>query len=547
MLALSFSELVLYFVLYATLGWVCETIWCSVGAKKLVNRGFLGGPWCPVYGFGVLLIMLITEPFRQYPALVFAAAMVLTSLLEYFTGWLLETLFKTTWWDYSNRKFQIKGRVCLRNSLMFGLLGLAVTYALHPLAADLLALIAPATQRLLASGLIAVLLVDFLRSLAAASHLSERIDGLRQAAQAMELYQEAYRWYDKDDIPASIGRLRALCAEEPDNKVAAGILLGIETELRDPKGSARLVKAFPRLMPRESRSEFEALKAEWAARRKARRQRAADAKAKLRAKERAEREAAKAAYQGVTLTQIIWVFATACVLGYVVESLYCLVTQGFLESRQGMLYGPFNQVYGFGAVLMVLLLTPLARKSDRWLFFGGAVVGGLFEAACSWIQEAVFGSVSWQYADQSFAFFGGRTSLTFMFFWGILCVLYMKLIYPRFVQTLARIPKRPLRVSTWAIAIFLSVNMLLSAAAVDRWNHRVNGEPAQNAVEVWLDENYPDDKLQEIYPKTQFVAEGGTVDDAEEAAARVAAVRAGCDDRALSGAQADWQGAAGGA
>jgi len=83
-----------------------------------------------------------------------------------------------------------------------------------------------------------------------------------------------------------------------------------------------------------------------------------------------------------------------------------------------MLYGPFSQIYGFGAVIMVLLLTPLSLKGKSWLFCGSAVVGGLFEVVCSLVQEAFFGSVSWQYSGQAFSLFGGRTSLIYMFFWG---------------------------------------------------------------------------------------------------------------------------------
>ncbi|MDR0286797.1 MAG: putative ABC transporter permease, partial [Clostridiales bacterium] len=112
----SFAVLVLYFAIYSILGWIIESAYCSIFAHKPINRGFLSGPWCPVYGFGALLILLFTGPFKQNPFLVFAISLLSTSILEYFTGWLLETLFKTRWWDYSKHKFNIKGRVCLQNT-----------------------------------------------------------------------------------------------------------------------------------------------------------------------------------------------------------------------------------------------------------------------------------------------------------------------------------------------------------------------------------------------------------------------------------------------
>ncbi|MDF9823939.1 putative membrane protein [Breznakia sp. PF5-3] len=126
----------LFFVAYAFLGWVCESLYVSIGQRKWVNRGFLYSPICPIYGFGALLIMYILNPFVDYPLLIFILGIVVTSLLEYFTSWLMETIFHIRWWDYSTYKYNINGRVCLKNSLMFGVLGLFVVYAIHPLVID---------------------------------------------------------------------------------------------------------------------------------------------------------------------------------------------------------------------------------------------------------------------------------------------------------------------------------------------------------------------------------------------------------------------------
>lgn len=125
-----------YFFIYAILGWMVESTYCSLFAKPKphwINRGFLYGPYCPIYGIGALLVLWVLWPLSNYPLLVFGASVVETSVLEYFTSWLLEKLFHTRWWDYSSKRFNLRGRVCLKNSVLFGILGLLLVYTIHPL------------------------------------------------------------------------------------------------------------------------------------------------------------------------------------------------------------------------------------------------------------------------------------------------------------------------------------------------------------------------------------------------------------------------------
>lgn len=121
-----------YFIVYSSGGWLCECIYCGIPAKRFINRGFLSGPYCPIYGCGALLILWFLTPFLDRPVLIFLLGMIVTSLLEYVTSWGMERLFHTTWWDYSQRFLNINGRVCLRNSLLFGIMALVVMYCLHP-------------------------------------------------------------------------------------------------------------------------------------------------------------------------------------------------------------------------------------------------------------------------------------------------------------------------------------------------------------------------------------------------------------------------------
>lgn len=504
MLEYSFSQWLLYFTIYSVFGWVCECIWCSAGQKKIVNRGFLSGPYCPIYGFGALLILLFVEPFAHWPALVFVVGVVTASVLEYFTGWLLETLFKTRWWDYSARKFNIKGRVCLRNSLLFGGLSLCMVYLLQPNAVRLVQLMQPATQRVAASIIAGVFLLDFVHTLATLTNLEERLTKLRAYIKDLEAYNREYKWLDTKDWPGSVQKLRALCEADPQNEQARTILAGLDKLVAERKGDKRLAGAFPSMVPRAFAQEFGIMRQEWQNKWEARHPRLNRAAAACKAYIHKTVEESKPHYQKITLSHLVWVFMIGSVIGYVLETGYCFIVKGYVESRQGMLYGPFSQIYGFGAVVLALALTPLARHNNLVLFIGGGLVGGLFEALCSFVQQAAFGTVSWEYSKQAVSFFGGRTSLGYMFFWAVLSVVYMRYIYPLIVSLTERIPKRPRRFFTWLIAVLLIADMALSGVAVARWTQRQQGVPATNAVQQFMDKHYDDAVMKEIYPNMKI-------------------------------------------
>lgn len=105
---------------------------CRDRTKKFVNRGFLYGPYCPIYGFGALIVLYPLLALGNHPILVFLGGMILTSALEYFTSWLMETLFHEKWWDYSHYKYNLNGRICLLNSTLFGLMALVVVFIIQP-------------------------------------------------------------------------------------------------------------------------------------------------------------------------------------------------------------------------------------------------------------------------------------------------------------------------------------------------------------------------------------------------------------------------------
>ncbi len=123
----------LYFIIYSFLGWLIEVGCKSIQYKRFVNRGFLLGPICPIYGYGVLFIVLLIGDDTSDILSVFLKSILICSVLEYFTSYFMEKLFKVRWWDYSNNKFNINGRICLETMIPFGLLGTLVVYVIHPL------------------------------------------------------------------------------------------------------------------------------------------------------------------------------------------------------------------------------------------------------------------------------------------------------------------------------------------------------------------------------------------------------------------------------
>lgn len=117
---------------YSFIGWCMEEILILYQFKKFVNRGFLIGFYCPIYGLGALLITFLLQNFTESPILLFFLALIICSVLEYSTSYILEKIFHARWWDYSNNKYNINGRICLDTMIPFGILGMIMMYFINP-------------------------------------------------------------------------------------------------------------------------------------------------------------------------------------------------------------------------------------------------------------------------------------------------------------------------------------------------------------------------------------------------------------------------------
>ena len=218
-----------------------------------------------------------------------------------------------------------------------------------------------------------------------------------------------------------------------------------------------------------------------------------------------EEERADSFASGVNFYKIALVCIVGSFAGVVVEMLWCLFRNGYLESRSGLVYGPFNPVYGIGAVVMTLALYRYRNRSSSISFLGGALVGSVIEYLLSWGQEALFGSTSWDYSSMPFNL-DGRICLLYSLFWGILGVFWIKSIYPRTAQVILKIPNRFGKILTWVLTILLVLDCAVSLMAVGRWSERVLGDPPDSAVDVFFDQHFPDERMERIYANMEFSA-----------------------------------------
>lgn len=243
----------LLFLLYSFLGWTAETLFCSIPKGRFVERGFLRGPVCPIYGTGALLVLLLLAPWTGHPVLVFLLGAVLTSVLEYVTSFLMELLFHTRWWDYSNRPWNLNGRICLRNSLLFGVMGLALTLWIHPLFRSLVDRIPPAVLLPLTGALLTLFLLDTVTAILAAVRLRQHLQELRRRVlEKTELLREDLREH-RQDLETQMRQRRELLQQRGD-LLKEQFELELEElrrrlEEKTPQNTAlrRLLRSFPTL------------------------------------------------------------------------------------------------------------------------------------------------------------------------------------------------------------------------------------------------------------------------------------------------------------
>lgn len=193
---------------------------------------------------------------------------------------------------------------------------------------------------------------------------------------------------------------------------------------------------------------------------------------------------------------IFWIFVIGSIFGFFAEMLYALVYTRTIEIRQGLIYGPFIQIYGIGAVAYYILISNI--QEPKKAFIAGMIMGGALEYLCSFFQEIFFGTISWDYSNM-FMNLNGRTSLLYCVYWGMIAIIYLKIIYPAFLKMQPFIYQKSIRVLTMFFMLFMTFDIVISCLAGSRQQERRQNIPADSKMDVFLDQAYPDVLLDRIY------------------------------------------------
>ena len=166
---ISIWRILTYFIIYSFLGWIMESIVRSVSEKKIINTGFLKGPVCPIYGIGAIIMLLFLERYQNKPILLFFIAIIVLTTWEYLVGVLLEKIFHTKYWDYSEQKFNFQGRISLAYSIAWGIIGTIFVEKIHPFLKKqlekLTIKIPHKVQVILLNVFLVIILIDFVMSI----------------------------------------------------------------------------------------------------------------------------------------------------------------------------------------------------------------------------------------------------------------------------------------------------------------------------------------------------------------------------------------------
>lgn len=196
-------------------------------------------------------------------------------------------------------------------------------------------------------------------------------------------------------------------------------------------------------------------------------------------------------YISLDFFNLFWLFTIGCVFGLVIETIYHFVLFGEYQDRAGFLWGPFSPIYGCGAVLVTVCLNRLWKANPFLIFCASAVIGGAFEYCTSWFMEVAFGITAWDYTGRWLSI-DGRTSGQFMFFWGLIGVVWVRWLLPRLLALINRIPWKVRYSLTAVCAVLMVIDIAFTLMALDCWYGRMAGQPQTSPVAMWFSERYSD-------------------------------------------------------
>lgn len=202
---------------------------------------------------------------------------------------------------------------------------------------------------------------------------------------------------------------------------------------------------------------------------------------------------------GINIYKLLWLCYFGSFIGVIIEMIFWYLKVERIDSRAGLVWGPFNMLYGIGVVLLTLALYPYRNKGKIKAFLAGFVVGTVLEYACSLGQETFLGSVSWDYSKKPLNI-NGRVCLLYSVFWGVLGLIWIKSIYPRITLLIRKIPQKAGKVLTWVLFAFFAVNCIVTLIAMIRWSQRMDGIAASSPFWEFIDMRFPDTRMKFIFP-----------------------------------------------
>lgn len=200
----------------------------------------------------------------------------------------------------------------------------------------------------------------------------------------------------------------------------------------------------------------------------------------------------------------VWLFVIGAFIGFILETLFYYFKNGIWINKQGLLYGPFKPIYGFGLILIVLVLKNYQDKKLWQKLLVGILIGSSFEYFGSLFQEYVFGTSTWNYSNFNYNI-SGRIYLPYCLAWGIIAVISIDILYPFIKRTLSKINEKVYYTLSIILTIFMIGNITLTALASIRYSDRANNKEANNIVFKTIDKLYPDEYMQIKFPKMKII------------------------------------------
>ena len=420
-----------------------------------------------MYGFSAVICYTALKPFENSKLILFIGSTLILSALMVVVGVLVEKTLKFKPWDFSSSKFSIGNYITFPYALFLGLLGMLLVGLIIPVLRTAVEAIPFWVSLILVLCFCGIIVIDYVFSMITTIRLLRRIAKLKNSSELM----------DKGATEVEIQEL-----EENYNR------LFTENILRK-----RLAHAYPDLTHmayvKQINAKIEEIKQD---------------NMKEYTQTFESKEDKPFAY-GFCFTKLFYLFVIGSFIGTILETIWAFCVDGHFEMRVGMVYGPFIPVYGGGACFLTAALYKLYKLNDTLVFVISAFVGAGFEYFCSWLQEQMFGTVSWDYSDTPFNL-DGRTNLMYALILGLVWVRYL---YPWTAKLIEKIPKRAGAIITTFLIVFMAFNGFMSVTATARWTQRTEGVPASNSFEEYLDEKFDNEKMEFLFPGMKKAAEAG--------------------------------------